>query len=126
MKIKRKLSLGLLFLFGVIILLIALAVFYVTKLSNVSEEVLKDNDISIEYVDRMLQALDHSKADELDQALALQEKNITEPGEAELTRQARLYFEDWKQHPKDSATLSDLPHHALLFATHYSLLTSNY
>lgn len=106
MKIKRKLSLGLLFLFGVIILLIALAVFYVTKLSNVSEEVLKDNDISIEYVDRMLQALDHSKADELNQALALQEKNITEPGEAELTRQARLYFEDWKQHPKDSATLS--------------------
>jgi len=106
MKIKRKLSLGLLFLFGVIILLITLAVFYVTKLSKVSEEVLKDNDISIEYVDRMLLALDHSKADELDEALSLQEKNITEPGEAELTLQARTYFEEWKKQPKDSSALS--------------------
>ncbi len=106
MKIKRKLSLGLLFLFGVIILLISLAVFYVTKLSNVSEEVLKDNDISIEYVDKMLQALDHSKTEELDEALTLQEKNITEPGEAEMTQQAREYFELWRKNPNDSATIS--------------------
>lgn len=97
---------GLLFLFGVIVLLIALAVFYVTKLSTVSEDVLKDNDISIEYIDRMLQALDHSKAEELDNALSLQEKNITEPGEAELTQQAREYFETWRQHPKDSSTIA--------------------
>jgi PAS domain S-box-containing protein len=108
MKIKRKLSLGLLFLFGVIILLITLAVFYVTKLSNVSQEVLKDNDLSIEYVDRMLQALDHSKAEELDKALSLQEKNITEPGEAEMTQQAREYFELWRKHPDDSSTISTL------------------
>jgi PAS domain S-box-containing protein len=108
MKIKRKLSLGLLFLFGVIILLITLAVFYVTKLSNVSQEVLKDNDLSIEYVDRMLQALDHSKAEELAKALSLQEKNITEPGEAEMTQQAREYFELWRKHPDDSSTISTL------------------
>ncbi|MGA3208593.1 MAG: hypothetical protein ABSE05_12315 [Syntrophales bacterium] len=58
MTLKRKLSLGLGFLFLIILTLAAFCSYYVGKLGQESENVLKDNYYSIVYSKNMLSALD--------------------------------------------------------------------
>ena len=58
MNIKTKLSLGLSFLFAVILLLAGLGAYYANRLANESKEVLKDNYETLEYAKNMLQATD--------------------------------------------------------------------
>jgi signal transduction histidine kinase len=106
-RIKTKLSLGLSFLFLVIVLLIATGLYFLNRLSADAEIILKDNYDSLEYVDGMLSALDQIAAKEdnaeahwkvFEEKLHLQEANITEPGEKEVTHLVRDAFEDLKQH----------------------------
>ena len=111
MKLKTKLSFGLSFLFVVIISFGILAIFYINRLSNDSNRVLKNNHESLVYCNNMLKALEDipakkSAASLFNDNLAKQEKNITETGEGEATKELRKNFNELLANPSD---LSNYP-----------------
>lgn len=101
-KIKTKLSLGLGFLFAVIIMIGSVGANYIYTIARESKEILKDNYESIQYVKRMMQDLDASGADQnlffksFEANLKLQEDNLTESGEKEYTTRVRGELERMK------------------------------
>jgi signal transduction histidine kinase/HAMP domain-containing protein len=103
-KIKTKLSLGLGFLFAVIILIGTVGANYIYTIARESKEILKDNYESIQYVKLMMQDLDAAGADTaiffkaFDANLKLQEDNVTEIGEKEYTVNVRNQFHYLQQH----------------------------
>ncbi len=102
MKLKTKLRLALTFLFAVILLLGTLGAWYLKKLSNEAQDILKDNYISLEYVRNMRNIIDENtwkKEDILlfENNLTKQEQNITEIGEKEAVLQLRSHFNAFKQ-----------------------------
>ncbi|KAA2240988.1 HAMP domain-containing protein [Chitinophaga agrisoli] len=102
MKIKTKLTFGLLFLFIVILCFGALGIFYVNRLSSDAGMILKDNHISLEYCNHMLKALedlpgDTSRIAVFETNLRAEEHNITEPGEYEAAAEVRSLFEQLKR-----------------------------
>jgi two-component system, NtrC family, sensor histidine kinase KinB len=102
MKIKTKLSLGLAFLFGVVVLISVLSIIYLNRISNDSKEILKDNYESLEYFHQMNRALESGNLVSFRKTLELQEANVTENGEKELTAQLRVQFEELE---KDTASV---------------------
>ena len=103
MTIKSKLALGLWFLFIVILLLGGLGSYYLKINSDLSSRVIKDNYESLLYSRNMMESLDDpsllqnpEELKEFEQQLILQEQNITEFGEKELTRQLKVYFTQLK------------------------------
>ena len=119
MTIKTKISLALTFLFSIIILLGGLGAFYLNRLSNDAQEILKDNYISLEYVSSMQKALAtrHSDPDALqifDENLRKQAQNITEQGEQETTEALRRNFTYFRKHPTDTTSLNRLQEHLLI------------
>lgn len=90
--IKTKLSLGLGFLFVVILLFGGLGALYINRIAHESKEIIKDNYESIQYTTSMLQAIDSFNSDTasffktFERNLILQENNITEIGEREYTQ----------------------------------------
>lgn len=102
MRIKSKLALGLGFLFCMIITLVVLSIFYVNRVSNDTDVILKDNYITLRYCNDLLADLDRLSGDtsvmaHFDEILTKQEGNITEPGEGEATRRLRYHFEEIKK-----------------------------
>lgn len=102
MKIKSKLTLGLAFLFTVILLLGACGIYYMHKLSNDASMILIDNYESLEFCKNMLKDLDELNTDpsaisRFETNLIDQEKNITEPGETEATKQLINHFHQLKE-----------------------------
>lgn len=113
MRLKTKLSLGLGFLFFVILTFGALSLYYVNKLSNDAERILKNNHESLVYSNNMLRALEDipQKADAFktfDENLRKQEANITEPGEKEATQDLRKNFNELLANPRDSSNYPQL------------------
>ena len=113
MKLKTKLSLGLSFLFVVIVAFGALGFFYINKLSSDAANVLMNNQESLVYSNNMLKALEDipGKQEALkvfDANLIKQEANITEPGEKESTEQLRKDFIELKENTADSAPYPQL------------------
>jgi signal transduction histidine kinase len=107
-KLKTKLGLGLSFLFIVILTFGILAIFYINRLSNDTEKVLKNNHESLVYCTNMLKSLEDipqkKEAIQLfDYNLARQEANITEPGEKEATQTLRRNFSTLLAHPGNPA-----------------------
>ncbi len=102
MKIKAKLTLGVGFLFLLIILLSAVGAFYSTKLKNETQNVLAANYNSVYYAQNMLKALENPNPENLaffEKNLRLQEENITEPGELEATQTLRQHFQNYRAQP---------------------------
>ncbi len=101
LRIKTKISLGLCFLFVVIIVIGSMGAIYIHRIAGESKEVLKDNYESIEYARLMLQLADNINDPASRQAfyqyLARQEHNITEPGEKELTVALRTEIEAFEK-----------------------------
>ncbi|MCX6291752.1 MAG: ATP-binding protein [Bacteroidetes bacterium] len=101
--IKTKLSLGLVFLFIVIILIGVVGLYSINKLANESRGILKANYESLQFAKNMLQALDQYEMKDtlalktFEENLHAQEKNITEAGEKELTQEIRTRFEELKK-----------------------------
>jgi PAS domain S-box-containing protein len=129
MKLKTKLSLGLSFLFTVILVFGILGIFYINRLSNDAAKVLKNNHESLVYCNNMLKALeDVSQKPEavkiFEDNLKKQEANITEPGELEATKELRTDFTELIAALKDSSNyqqirrgihfISDLNQNAIL------------
>ena len=90
MKLRYRLTLGIGFLFALILLLGVQSVSYVRQLSMSSKEILVDNYNSLHYAKDMLRSLDRMSQDSasrraLISSLELQRENITEVNEREVT-----------------------------------------
>ncbi|SMO54245.1 HAMP domain-containing sensor histidine kinase [Solitalea koreensis] len=118
MKIKAKLTLGLWFLFIVILLMGLTGTHYIYKLGKDSKAILKDNYESIEFAKDMMQQFDDissadvAKAQEatnlFSQRLNQEENNITEIGEKETVDQLRVDFENYKKDPSSSVLANSI------------------
>ncbi len=103
MRLKTKITLGVLFLYFMLLLVSVLGYYYLTNLNAKARTILEDNYESLEFNKNMLAALD---ALSLDRASALQrfehnlkaqERNVTEAGEGQATEQLRRTFEALKR-----------------------------
>lgn len=99
MKVKTKLRLGFGFLFVVVLLFGATALFYLRDISESSKGILKDNYKSLGFVREMRNTLDENPLPlnpatqaKFENALQNQEHNLTEPGEKQLTQKLRSAF----------------------------------
>jgi signal transduction histidine kinase len=106
MRLKTKITLGVLFLYFMLLLVSVLGYYYLTNLNVKARTILQDNYESLEYSKNMLIALDELNTDrssglqKFEQQLQRQETNITEYGEGKATVLVRRAFEQLK---KDSA-----------------------
>jgi signal transduction histidine kinase len=112
-KLKTKLTSGLVFLFGVILLFGVLGIYNINLLSRNADLILKDNYESIRYGTNMLKALENANGKKVDytlfeENLRKQEANITEPGEKELTDDIRKNFEELKTNPEDPSNYAEI------------------
>lgn len=113
MKIKPKLQLGMGLLFAMILLLASLSIFYINRLSNDTKNILVANYNTLDYSRKMQMALDSNifltqNQQLFAQNLALQQKNITEPGEGELTANLVLHFGLLQQNGTDSQQVKSI------------------
>src|SRR5580765_2117046 len=103
MKIRTKLSLGLLFLFLVIIIIGAVGIYSINRLASDSKAILKANYESLQFSKNMQLALDSYEDGEptslqkFESNLQAQEDNVTEIGEKEITGRLRNQFERLNQ-----------------------------
>ncbi len=101
LRIKTKLTLGMVFLFCIILLTGTIGGYYILRVSGESGEILANNKESIGHASSMLRALDEKGQDPealatiFEKLLEAQERNVTEPGEQELTAATRQAFENY-------------------------------
>jgi PAS domain S-box-containing protein len=112
-RLKTKLSLGLIFLFIVIVLFGVLGLFYINQLSKEGRQVLQNNQESLLYCNRMLQSLEdiRTRKDAMDifkDNLKRQQGNITEIGEKEATDDLTKNFNEMLVDPNDSSNYVDI------------------
>lgn len=109
-KLKTKITLGVVFLFTLLILVGGTSFFYLHKSTSEQQDILKDNYKSLDYTHNLLLAMDDrskapiGKKQLFERNLQLQEANITEPSETFVTRQLRKHFSLLAAHP-DSVQL---------------------
>jgi len=101
LKLKIKVALGGIFLFTLLILVGAVSFYYFNKISEESKAIVKANYETLNYSKEMLGELDSfsrspGALERFEKNLQLQEKNITEPGEKELTSSLRAHFDSLK------------------------------
>jgi NtrC-family two-component system sensor histidine kinase KinB len=102
MSIKIKVAWGVIFLFLVIVVIGGLGLYYLEALSNDSENILTDNYETLEYTKSIVGNCDSLKIDSvkalkaIEANLMLQEANVTEKGERDLTHALRVAFEHLK------------------------------
>jgi signal transduction histidine kinase len=96
LRLKTKITLGVLFLFFMLMLVSVLGYYYIHRVNSEAGAILQDNYESVEYAKNMLQALEQSPADTAAffRNLAMQEKNVTEPGEGAATAGLRRLAAD--------------------------------
>jgi len=103
MRLKTKITLGVLFLYFMLLLVSVLGYYYLTSLNIKARTILEDNYESLEYNKNMLASLDALSLDRssalqrFEHNLQQQERNITEAGEGAATEQVRRAFERLKQ-----------------------------
>ncbi len=108
MNIKTKLSLGLVFLFTVILLVGGIGIFYLNELSVDSKNIIKDNYESLEYMQQIRHAVDSFQINPVkskeawEKAIKLQQQNITEDQEQEATDQLNLFLDQFQTNQSDS------------------------
>jgi NtrC-family two-component system sensor histidine kinase KinB len=107
MKLKNKLTLGITFLFVLILSFGTLSMVYINRLSNDAGRILKDNEETLLYCNNMLNAMENGAQQTnwlkpFEENLAKQEHNITEPGEETATHTVRVHFELLKGNISDS------------------------
>ena len=110
---KTKLSLGLIFLFIVILSFGVLGLFYINKLSNEGRLVLQNNHESLVYCNRMLQALENIRTrkdamSDFEENLKKQQGNVTEVGEKEATDDLAKNFTELQANPADTSNYADI------------------
>lgn len=119
---KQKITFALVLLFGLLLLLGTLGMMRIQALADDAREILKDNYISLEYVQRMLGALDEMPADSASwvvfaENLQKQRDNITETGEQEATDRLDQHFRRLKSEPADSGAYRGIRQSLVTLAT---------
>jgi signal transduction histidine kinase len=118
MKIKYKVRIGVFALFGFLVVLGGIGLYYINQLDAETRNILTNNYESLEYSSRIIQASDSLLIKEnalttIIKNLKAQESNITEPGEQELTFALRGDIEKLKLNPTDSNALWNLRQHVI-------------
>jgi PAS domain S-box-containing protein len=113
MKLKTKLTVGIGFLFIVILVFGILGITSIYKLSTNTNKILTNNYETLVYNNNMLKALEElpdnkTAYTEFENNLAKQENNITEYGEDEATKSLRKHFEELKLQPNDSSNYREI------------------
>ena len=113
MRLKTKLTLGIGFLFIIILVFGVLSIVSINILKSDSAKVLSNNHETLMYCNNILKALDEVKSnkraiDSIEVNLSKQENNITEPGEKEATDLLRKNFEELKANPNDSSNYPEI------------------
>ena len=104
LKLKTKVALGVGFLFTLLLLVGGVGFYYFNKISLESRDVLKDNNKSVEYGRKMLDALNTWEKERgnarkiFEENLAAQETNVTEKGEADVTSTLHHDYNAFLQH----------------------------
>ena len=107
MKIKTKISLGLLFLLAVILVVGGMSIYYLKEISDDAKNIIKANYESIEYMQGITKALDSLQSDSISlvrlrKNLKAQESNVTEYGEMEETIRLGNLVNELKTNRSDS------------------------
>lgn len=98
LKLKQKITLGISFLFFLLLLSGGVGIYYLVQLRSDARVILKDNYETLEYAHSMQRQLDSltiqpgRALQRFEQILQQQEINITEPGEAQATATVRRDF----------------------------------
>lgn len=113
LKLKTKLSVGLIFLFLVILIFGILGIANVTILSRDTNMIIKDNYESLLYCNNMLKSLESIKTskdaeDIFKMSLEKQEANITEPGEKEATAEIHKNYQELLADPDDPSNYIEI------------------
>lgn len=113
LKLKTKLSIGLIFLFVVILLFGILGILSINRVGSDTALVLKNNHESLLYCNNMLKALESIKIRKdavqlFEENLVKQENNITEEGESEATQELRKNFKELMGNPLDSSNYPEI------------------
>jgi len=109
MKIKAKLTLGVGLLFGLILLLAFISIRKVYVLAADTKNILTANYNSLDYSRNMLLSLESTeKKNVFDDNLRKQENNISEVGEAEMTQNLRLHFDQFTANQADTAVVKKI------------------
>jgi len=113
LSIKSKLSIGISVLFVLLLTVSIVAFTFINILSGQTENILKDNNLSIRYCNQMLRAVDEFKAhgqsfDHFEKALKGQDENVTERGEYEATAEVHVYFDKLKSGQYTEADIDSL------------------
>ncbi len=112
--VKQKIRLGTFFLFALLLLSGGVSIYHLVRLKNDSKEILKDNYESLDYCHSMQRSLDNSVSNpeksfrQFDSVLKLQEANITEPGESEITATIRKHFDLYRSGDSSFATIQQI------------------
>lgn len=112
-RLKTKLSLGLIFLFVVIVLFGVLGLVSINRLNNEGRQVLQNNHESLVYCNKMLTALEniHTQKDAIQtfaDNLKKQQHNITEVGEKEATEELTKNYNELLANPVDTSNYIDI------------------
>jgi PAS domain S-box-containing protein len=113
MRLKTKLTISLIFLFFVIVLFGVLGIFYLNKLGDDVQLIIKNNHESLVYCNNMLRALENIKirkdaVQEFSENLQKQQNNITEIGEKEATEEVAKSFRELLADPNDSSNYPEI------------------
>lgn len=113
MKLKAKLTVGIGFLFIVILVFGILGIVSITKLNGDADNILKNNYETLVYDNNMLKSLDELSFNkqaltDFETNLKKQESNITEYGEGDATKQLRYGFEGLKKNPIDTISFRQM------------------
>ena len=119
MRIKTKVTLGVGFLFLLIVMVSGIGIFYLNKLSSDSQNILVDNYESLEFMKTILQGCDSLEGNALsalatiEKNIRQQEENITEGGEIDITLKLRSAFERLKNEGLNTSSVQDIRESAL-------------
>lgn len=108
MRIKTKIAWAVGGLFTALVAIGGLGWFYLNELSADARNILKDNYLTLQYTKQIIEGLDSLHADSaaamalIESNLQLQEENITEPTERQLTALLRSAFEKLKHEDASS------------------------
>ncbi|MFL5746600.1 MAG: ATP-binding protein [Niastella sp.] len=104
LKLKTKVALGVGFLFTLLLLVGGVGFYYFNMISLESRDVLKDNNKSVEYGRKMLDALNTWEKERgvarkvFEENLTAQENNVTEKGELDVTHALDYDYNAFLQH----------------------------
>lgn len=110
-KLQAKVALGGIFLFALLILVGAVSFYYFNRVSEESKAIVKANYETLNYSREMLNELDsfiksNGSWERFEKNLQLQENNITEQGEKEMTETLRKNFDALKKTGRNDSLLS--------------------